>query len=87
MMQHQQQPRWAEMCARILQQCVALRGGRENLAAYLGVHPQHLSPWLAGRSGPPQEVFDKAIDVIMEEHDRRSREEPLEPPQRRQSDR
>src|SRR5688572_21635525 len=39
-MEHQ--PRWAEMCARILQQCEALRGGRENLAAFLGVHPHDL---------------------------------------------
>ena len=35
----EQQPRWAEMCARILQQCEHLRGGRHNLAMFLGVEP------------------------------------------------
>ena len=35
----EKKPRWAEMCARILQQCEQLRGGREALAQYLGVHP------------------------------------------------
>ena len=28
-------PRWAEMCARILQQCEFLQGGRAKLAAFL----------------------------------------------------
>ena len=31
----EKKPRWTEMCARILQQCEQLRGGRENLAAFL----------------------------------------------------
>ena len=38
----EKQPRWAEMCARILQQCEALRGGREGLADFLGVPPEKM---------------------------------------------
>jgi hypothetical protein len=81
----EQQPRWAEMCARILQQCEALRGGRENLARYLEVNPAELSLWLAAKAGPPRSVFEKAMDVILEEHDRRSAME-TEAPRRRRSD-
>ena len=76
------------MCARILQQCESLRGGRENLAALLEVHPHQLALWLTAKSGPPRSVFEKAMDVILEEHDRRARmEEARGPaPRRRRSD-
>ena len=73
------------MCARILQQCEALRGGRENLAAFLGVHPHDLALWVAAKSGPPRQVFEKAMEVILEEHDRRSKLA-QELPRRRRTD-
>ena len=66
----EKQPRWAEMCARILQQCEALRGGRQELAAFLGVAPDDLAEWVSARSGPPRAVFERAVDVILAEHDR-----------------
>jgi DNA-binding transcriptional regulator YdaS (Cro superfamily) len=69
----EQKPRWAEMCARILQQCEVVLGGREQLAEYLGVHPMEVAVWIGGKAGgPPRAVFDKAIDVILAEHDRRA---------------
>ena len=74
------------MCARILQQCEALRGGRENLAAFLGVHPHDLALWTAAKAGPPRPVFEKAMEVILAEHDRRSQLE-QEAPRRRRTDR
>lgn len=76
------------MCARILQQCEALQGGRENLAALLGVHPHQLALWLTAKSGPPRSVFEKAMDVILAEHDRRTHlEEARVPtPRRRRTD-
>lgn len=84
----EKQPRWAEMCARILQQCESLRGGRENLAAFLGVHPYDLAIWIAGKSGPPREVFEKAMEIILAEHDRRAALHTEEnPPRRRRADR
>ena len=82
----EKQPRWAEMCARILQQCESLHGGRENLAAVLGVHPQHLALWIAAKSGPPREIFEKAVEIILNEHERRARIEE-QAPRRRRSDR
>jgi len=83
----EKQPRWAEMCARILQQCETLRGGREGLASFLGVHPTELAIWVSGRSGPPRAVFEKAVEVILAEHDRRAQAEKVKPaPRRRQTD-
>jgi hypothetical protein len=82
----EQKPRWAEMCARILQQCELLQGGRENLARYLEVHPHHLALWLAAKGGPPRPVFEKAMEIILAEHDRRAELE-ARAPRRRRADR
>jgi hypothetical protein len=80
-------PRWAEMCAQILKQCELVEGGRENLAAYLGVHPNQVALWIGGKSGPPRSVFEKAMEIILAEHDRRAALEQARPmPRRRQSD-
>ena len=80
-------PRWAEMCASILKQCEAVRGGRENLAAYLGVHPSQVALWIGGKSGPPRSVFEKAMEIILAEHDRREAlEQSGRMPRRRRSD-
>ena len=76
------------MCARILQQCEALRGGRKGLAAFLGVPEEDLAMWVSARSGPPRAVFEKAVDVILAEHDRRAQQEKTKgpTPRRRRSD-
>jgi hypothetical protein len=80
----EQKPRWAEMCARILQQCEVLRGGRSNLAAFLGVDADELGDWVEAKSGPPRAVFEKAMEVILAEHDRRAAMGPA--PRRRRTD-
>jgi hypothetical protein len=71
----EKKPRWAEMCAVILHQCEAVEGGRENLARYLGVHPHDLALWIAAKGGPPRAVFEKAMEIILAEHDRRAQQE------------
>ena len=75
------------MCARILQQCEYLQGGREPLAAFLGVQQAELDDWLAARSGPPRAVFERAMELILAEHDRRAAQEAAGVPKRRRSDR
>ena len=83
----EQKPRWAEMCAQILKQCETVRGGRESLAAFLGVHPTQVAIWVSGRSGPPRAVFEKAMEIILAEHDRREAlEQAGRTPRRRRSD-
>lgn len=72
------------MCARILQQCEVLRGGRQNLAMFLGVNPDELADWVEAKAGPPRAVFEKAMEVILAEHDRRATLGPA--PKRRLTD-
>jgi hypothetical protein len=80
-------PRWAEMCAQILKQCEVVRGGRGNLAEFLGVHPTQVAVWMGGKSGPPRAVFEKAMEIILAEHDRREAlERAGRMPRRRRSD-
>ena len=75
------------MCARILHQCEFLRGSRESLAVFLKVPPDDLSTWLEAKSGPPRDVFEKAMELILAEHDRRAaREEADDSPRRRRTD-
>jgi hypothetical protein len=75
------------MCAQILKQCELVRGGREPLAQYLGVHPSQVAIWIGGRSGPPRAVFEKAMEIILAEHDRRAAlEQAGRTPRRRRSD-
>ena len=75
------------MCARILQQCEYLQGGRAKLAEFLGVSQAELEDWLAARSGPPREAFERAMELILAEHDRRAAQEAAGVPKRRRSDR
>jgi hypothetical protein len=75
------------MCARILQQCEHLQGGRNPLASFLGVSPAQLDDWLAARSGPPRAVFERAMELILAEHDRRAAREAAGVPRRRRTDR
>jgi hypothetical protein len=83
----EQKPRWAEMCAHILRQCEAVRGSRASLAEFLGVHPSQVAIWLSGKSGPPRAVFEKAMEIILAEHDRRAGlEQSGATPRRRRSD-
>jgi hypothetical protein len=80
-------PRWADMCARILHQCEFLRGGRENLARFLQVSEAQLEQWLAARGGPPRAVFERAMELILAEHDRRTAlERAGKMPKRRRTD-
>ena len=75
------------MCARILHQCEFLRGGRENLARFLQVPENELEAWLDARGGPPRSVFERAMELILAEHDRRSAlERAGKMPKRRRTD-
>jgi hypothetical protein len=75
------------MCARILQQCEYLQGGRDRLASFLQVSRKDLDDWIAARSGPPRAAFESAMEIILAEHDRRAAQEAAGVPKRRRSDR
>jgi CheY-like chemotaxis protein len=57
----------AQTSARLLKRALTIKGTREKLAAVLGVHPHDLALWLAARAFPPEPVFEKVLDVILEE--------------------
>jgi CheY-like chemotaxis protein len=59
----------AQTSARLLKRAQAIRGGRERLAETLGVHPHDLALWTAGKAFPPQAIFDKVLEIILDAHD------------------
>jgi hypothetical protein len=59
----------AQTSARLLKRAQAIQGGRERLAEILGVHPHDLALWTAGKAFPPQAVFDKVLEIILDAHD------------------
>lgn len=62
--------------------------GEAMLASIPEVHPHDLPLWLAACSGPPRPVFEKAVDIILAERERRAAaEESASVPRRRRTDR
>jgi CheY-like chemotaxis protein len=59
----------AQTSARLLKRAQAIQGGRERLAEILGVHPHDLALWTAGKAFPPQAIFDKVLEIILDAHD------------------
>ncbi|HUQ75663.1 MAG TPA: response regulator [Burkholderiales bacterium] len=57
----------AQTSARLLKRALAIKGTREALADTLGVHPHDLALWLAGRAFPPEPIFEKVLDIILDE--------------------
>jgi len=57
----------AQTSARLLKRALAIRGSREKLAEALGVHPHDLALWLAARAFPPDPIFEKVLDIILDE--------------------
>lgn len=56
----------AQTSARLLKRALAIKGGREQLAESLGVRPEDLAPWLAGRAFPPEAIFESVLEVIVD---------------------
>ncbi len=52
--------------SRALQRAAELLGGRDKLAAYLGVGTAEVQKWIAG-TRPPQAVFLRVVDFIIDE--------------------
>jgi len=57
----------AQTSARLLKRALSIKGTREKLAEALHVHPHDLALWLAARAFPPEPVFEKVLDIILEE--------------------
>lgn len=56
----------AQVAARLIKRALGIRGSRERLAEALGVHPFDLARWGAGHAFPPQDVFEKVLEIVLE---------------------
>ena len=55
-----------EQVTRVLLKAQKIAGGREELAKRLGVEPRLIREWLARRADAPDDVVQKALDVILD---------------------
>src|SRR3954469_12614480 len=46
---------------------MAIKGTREALAEALGVHPHDLGLWLSAKASPPEPVFERVLEIILDE--------------------
>jgi CheY-like chemotaxis protein len=60
-----------KISARLLKRVEAIKGGREQLADYLGAHPHDVARWIAATSFPPQVVFEKVLEIVLEAHEKK----------------
>lgn len=57
----------AQTSARLLKRALTIKGSREKLADSLDVHPHDLALWLAGKASPPEEVFERVLEIVLDE--------------------
>ncbi|TAK80515.1 MAG: hypothetical protein EPO20_27335 [Betaproteobacteria bacterium] len=51
--------------ARTLRRAAEIVGGVEKLGSQLGVHSEDLVYWLQGTKAVPQEIFLRAVDIVV----------------------
>jgi DNA-binding transcriptional regulator YdaS (Cro superfamily) len=55
-----------EVRASTLRRAAEILGSEERLALHLGITPSHLSLWLKGLGNAPDDVFLRAVDIVLE---------------------
>ena len=53
--------------SRALQRAAELLGGRDKLAKYLDLDPSDVQKWISGAVRPPQAIFLRVVDFIIDE--------------------
>jgi hypothetical protein len=56
-----------ELKARVLRRACDIAGGRERLAGRLDVEMHALEFWMSGRATPPERVFLRVVDIVLED--------------------
>jgi hypothetical protein len=51
----------------VLLRALEIVGGRQDLAKKLGAQPAQLQRWLSGWSEVPDDVFLRAVDIVLSE--------------------
>jgi CheY-like chemotaxis protein len=57
----------SDLPIRALKRAAELKGGADKLATHLGVPHSTLQLWLTDKATLPQQIFDKVIDVMLED--------------------
>jgi hypothetical protein len=57
----------ASLRKRLLQRALELSGGRTLLSARLGVADSRLDGWLQGYTPVPTDVFEAAVEIVLED--------------------
>ena len=55
--------------ATVIRAAQAVAGGRESLARQLGVPAHAIGEWAAGIGEPPDEVFNRALEVVLSRYE------------------
>lgn len=55
---------------RVLRAAAKTLGGPRRLRDFLGVRSAEVAAWLAGTQEPPQEVFLRALEILLDHLDR-----------------
>lgn len=58
--------------SRVLRVAQSIAGGPAELAHALGIEVALLNHWFATHAAPPHEVFDRALDIILNAYEQRS---------------
>lgn len=54
-----------EQVSKIMRQAQVIAGGREALAKHLGVEPFLVAEWIGKISDAPDEIVDRAVDLLI----------------------
>jgi hypothetical protein len=61
------------VACRVLRVAQEIAGGADLFAARLSVSPDELRHWLSTNTPPPREVFDKALEILLDALERRGK--------------
>ena len=69
-----------ELRRRALERALAIAGGNKHLCSRFKLSDHQLEFWLQGRAKVPNEVFDAAVDLILEDDIARAAQDRRESP-------
>ena len=61
-----------KVSARLFKRALAIEGDAQRLARFLDVAPSELAQWIDAKSFPPEAVFEKLLEIILDAQDRKT---------------
>lgn len=62
----------AQVAARLVKRALNIVGGTERLAEILGVPGAELGRWMAGQAFPPEGIFERVLEIVLDARDKRA---------------